>query len=205
MMLLIEVLVKKLPVEIVKVIFAGVVLNNIYFTRMEKLVVRVVKLYLTIVFCVENLPKKFIRGEYRNHLEQQMIDLEKSKLPECMPYVKDYMTLIKYQDAKIKMIDYVNSQIQTKKMEIVYPKMIEFIKLCNERGCVKCSVCGEEDDGYVIIPRNLSGYIRHSDYAQILSLLPDNLKKDRFYNFTHRCKKCDGIKKWDAILFESWF
>lgn len=145
-------------------------------------------------FCVENLPKKFIRGEYRNHLEQQMIDLEKSKLPQCMPYVKDYMTLIKYQDAKIKMIDYVNSQIQTKKMEIVYPKMIEFIKLCNERGCVKCYVCGEEDDGYVIIPRDLSRYIRHSDYAQILSLLPDNLKKDRFYNFTNRCKKCDGIK-----------
>ena len=68
-------------------------------------------------FCHKNLTKIFVNGKYKKHQTNLLFETEKSRFPETMPFVEDYMT-IKRKQIELKDIRTIEKEIRKKYTEI---------------------------------------------------------------------------------------
>lgn len=56
-------------------------------------------------FCLDNLTKTFVRKTYKDHRKKLLFETEKSRFPETMPLVENYLNLSKYEKEHREILD----------------------------------------------------------------------------------------------------
>ena len=86
-------------------------------------------------FCHKNLTKKFINGEYKQHQTELLFQTEKSRFPETMPLVEDYLEK-KRKQLELKELQRQEKELKRQLTEILWRKHnkeLEIISLGNRR------------------------------------------------------------------------
>ena len=145
-------------------------------------------------FLTENLPKAFLKKDYRNHLAKEILGVEKGKLPECMPFIKDYKEMVNCENTKKNLNKWLKRTIHEDCVRIIFPLIREYVMYCNENMHVFCDDCQFTYNDYFIIQRRILGATQLSREdilsPEFIELLPEMLSKKSFVNYHSKCNNC---------------